>query len=184
MILCATQPSTVLCSCHTCQGKFQNNDAWDSWFEYLSGWLHYGLPVCPWPSLQASSVWCAVLHQRMYLFQYSSKKSNIGFKWKWTAQVPPFGAGPSLSCFCCSRSLSSGEGPGPDHKDCKANRVFITPYRMVLSAVLTTFSVACCCAMTHMDSQQPPPVEAHHDPRPDHVGFVMKKETLGCEGNR
>jgi len=110
----------------------------------------------PGPSLQASSVWCAVLHQRMYLFQYSSKKSNIGFKSKRTAQVPPFGAGPSRSCFCCSRSLSSGDGPGPDHRDCKTNRVFIVPYSMVLSAVLTMLSVTwgrpAGCALADMQS--------------------------------
>lgn len=113
------------------------------------------------PSLQASSVWCAaVLHQRMYLFQYSSKKSNIGFKLKQTAQVPPFGAGPSRSCFCCSRSLSSGDGPGPDHRDYKTNRVFIVPYSMVLSVVRTMLSVTWGCAIADMHSHQPLSEEA------------------------
>jgi len=37
-------------------------------------------------------------------------------------QVPPFGAGPSRSSFCCSRRRSSGEGPGPDHRDCAETR--------------------------------------------------------------
>lgn len=132
----------------------------------------------PGPSLQASSVWCAVLHQRMYLFQYSSKKSNIGFKLKRTAQVPPFGAGPSRSCFCCSRSLSSGDGPGPDHRDYKTNRVFIVPYSMVLSAVLIMLSVTWDWLCLGWQA-----VTSLHLQRPDHVGFVVKKEALGCGGN-
>lgn len=77
-----------------------------------------------------SSVWYAVIRQHIYLFHYSSKKCNISFQSKWAAQVPPFGAGPSLSCFCCSRSRSSGDGPGPDHRDCKT-RYFLQWWLLV-----------------------------------------------------
>lgn len=26
---------------------------------------------------------------------------------------------PSRLCFCCSNNLSNGDGPGPDHRDCR-----------------------------------------------------------------
>jgi hypothetical protein len=137
----------------------------------------------PGPSLQASSVWCAILRQRLYLFQYSSKKSNIGFQLKWRAQVPPFGAGPSLSCFCCSRSLSSGDGPGPDHKDYKTNTVFIIPHRMVLSAVFSTGGLNGVVPWLRWIVTSLPPQRPRYDPRPDYVEFVVDKEALECEGN-
>lgn len=38
-------------------------------------------------------------------------------------QVPPFGVGPSRNCFCCSNKRSNGDGPGPDHNDCKKKEI-------------------------------------------------------------
>jgi hypothetical protein len=125
-------PFMVLCCYCIFHVDFKYNNAWDSWFEYLAGWSTLWTPrmSATWSCFVVfiaipSSVRCAVFLQRMYLFHYSSKKCNISFMIKWRAQVPPFGAGPSLSCFCCSKSLSKGDGPGPDHRDYNVNTYLI-----------------------------------------------------------
>lgn len=50
-------------------------------------------------------------------FSFITVSSDFYSMGDWMFQVPPFGVGPSLSCFCCSNKRSKGEGPGPDHSD-------------------------------------------------------------------
>lgn len=99
----------------------------------------YLLRTIKWFSLRATRHSLAA-HARAYL---------IGIRWNYILlghlsksyaflQVVP----PSRSDFCCSKSRSNGDGPGPDHKDCCWNRAFIWSWSVELeTGVLTVLQV-------------------------------------------
>lgn len=92
---------TILCCYNIFRGYFKYNNAWDGWFEYLTGWSTLWTPsMSPtWPCFVASivipsSVWCDLLLQRIYFIipvrnVTLASSSSEELKFRLLGLVPP-----------------------------------------------------------------------------------------------